>query len=81
ENLARANVKGVDHNADGKIGPDPGEYGLEQLRSQITSMTDREDPPYQPVSQRYLFGLVRLPSGKWAFSWLVDRQHEGAYQY
>lgn len=48
------------------------EPGLEQLRVEITAMLDREDPPYQPVATRYLFGIIQLPDGKWAFSWLVD---------
>jgi hypothetical protein len=71
-NLTRANVEGIDTDGNGNIGPDPGEYGLKQLRVQITEMTNREVPRYRPVAQRYLFGLVRLPSGKWAFSFLVD---------
>jgi len=66
-NLTRANVEGVDSSGNGTIGPDPGEYGLKQLRAQITDMVNREDPPYHPVAQRYLFGLIRLSSGKWAF--------------
>lgn len=48
------------------------EPGLEQLRIDLTEMLDREDPPYQPVATRYLFGIIQLPDGKWAFSWLVD---------
>ncbi|MCP5003449.1 MAG: hypothetical protein GY941_05775 [Planctomycetes bacterium] len=79
--LAIANVEGVDSDEDGVIGPDPGEYGLKQLRSQIASMTSREDPPYLPVSQRYLFGLVRLAGGKWAFSFREDRSDVSADGY
>ena len=75
-NLARANVEGVDSDGDSAIGIDPREYGLKQLRAQIMAMTKNEDPPYRPVARRYLFGLIRLPSGKWAFSWLVDRFYE-----
>jgi len=75
-NLARANVEGVDTDGDGAIGADPREYGLKQLRAQIMAMTNNEDPPYRPVARRYLFGLIRLPGGKWAFSWLVDRFYD-----
>lgn len=57
-------------NITGSVGGD--EPGLEQLRIDITEMLDREDPPYQPVATRYLFGIIQLPDGKWAFSWLVD---------
>jgi len=67
-NLTRANVEGIDSDGNGTIGPDPGEYGLKQLRAQITDMVNREDPLYRPVAQRYLFGLIRLSSGKWAFA-------------
>lgn len=70
--LASAIVEGVDLNQDGRINPDVNEIGLQQMRAQITAMIDRENPPYQTVAQRYLFGLIRMPSGKWAFSWLVN---------
>lgn len=66
--LALANLNGEDLNGDGVIGgPNPEEYGLKQLRSEIQDMIDREDPPYSTVEQWYLFNLIRLPSGKWAF--------------
>ena len=70
--LAGANVEGVDKDGDGEIRGRPDEYGLKQLRKQISEMVAREDPPYEPVSKRYLFGLIRLPSGKWDFSWHVN---------
>jgi hypothetical protein len=47
------------------------ELGLDQLRTKLDEMISREEPPYEPVATRYLFGIIRLPSGKWAFSWLV----------
>lgn len=71
--LADANVRGIDRDGNGKIGITPDEYGLKQLRNQIMEMVAREDPPYVPVARRYLFGLIRLPSGKWDFSWNVNR--------
>lgn len=60
--------------AAGDCGPlaEPDAIGLLQLREQIDDMIAREDPPYETVASRYLFGLIRLPSGKWAFSWLVN---------
>ncbi len=76
-NLTRGSVEGVDTDGNGVIGSGPSEYGLKQLRSQISAMVDREDPPYRPVAQRYLFGLIRLPSGKWAFSFSENRSRGG----
>ncbi|MBF0265759.1 MAG: hypothetical protein HQL46_10840 [Gammaproteobacteria bacterium] len=44
-----------------------GELGMVQLREQIQKMIDNEVPAYHPVEERFLFGLVRLPSGIWKF--------------
>ncbi len=66
--LSRANVSGSQK----KNTRDVNKYGLKQIRRELTAMIDRENPPYQPVAQRYLLGIIRLPSGKWTFSWLVD---------
>lgn len=74
--LTRANIEGVNAGGNGGV-TDPDHYGLKQLRTQITEMTDREDPPYRPVSRRYLFGLIRLPSGEWTYWWHVDREKSG----
>lgn len=65
--LAVQNLKGVDEDGDGVIGSTPREYGLQQLRRDLLAMAEREEPPYRAVPQRYLFGLVRLPDGTWAF--------------
>ena len=65
--LTQANLFGEDANGDGKVGGDPGEYGLKQLRQEIEQMLDRENPPYTTVSRWYLFNLIRLPDGKWIF--------------
>lgn len=68
-------------NSDNVFGGDGGrELGLAQLRASLDGMISRENPKYEPVATRYLFGLVKLPSGKWAFSWLVggdDEAYEG----
>lgn len=74
--LAIQNLEGVDEDGDGVIGSRPTEYGLRQLRSELVAMTEREDPPYRAVRQRYLFGLVRLPDGTWAFK---DPDSSGRY--
>jgi len=52
------------------------EPGLEQLRVDLKEMLDREEPPYQPVATRYLFGIIQLPDGKWMFSWLIDSAYD-----
>jgi hypothetical protein len=65
--LARANIDGDDSNADGRVGSEPSEYGLLQLRAELEAMTASESPPYVTVDQWYLFNLVRLPNGKWVF--------------
>lgn len=46
---------------------DSNQYGLQQLRADMNDMINREDPPYQTVDKKYLFGLIRLPSGEWTF--------------
>jgi len=65
--LTRANVFGEDSNGSGKIGSNPSEYGLVQLRTELDAMIARERPRYVTVDQWYLFNLVRLPNGKWVF--------------
>jgi hypothetical protein len=65
--LTQANLFGGDANADGKVGGNPGEFGLKQLRQEIEAMLDREKPPYTAVNQWYLFNLIRLPDGRWIF--------------
>ncbi len=80
-NLASANVDGIDTDGNGDIGSNPSEYGLKQLRRQIDAMVKREDPPYRTVAKRYLFGLIRLPSGKWIFSFSKKKSgsRKGSY--
>ncbi len=66
--LAKGILYGVELDGKESIGSRPDEYGLLQLRNAIAAMTDREDPPYVPVSEKWLFGLVRRPSGEWKFA-------------
>lgn len=40
---------------------------LALARQQLTTLLAAEQPPYRTVPRRYLFGLIRLPSGDWAF--------------
>jgi hypothetical protein len=66
-NLAKANLDGEDADHDGKVGANPAEFGMKQLRAELDGIIAREDPPYQTVDQWYLFNLVRLPNGRWVF--------------
>ena len=65
--LTLANVQGDDADGDGKLGGNPDEFGIQQLRAEFDNIIARERPPYQTVDQWYLFNLVRLPSGRWVF--------------
>jgi hypothetical protein len=65
--LAVQNLEGEDINDSGYIGDTPEEYGLRQLRRDMAAVIKKEDPPYRAVEQRYLFRLIRLPDGTWAF--------------
>ena len=65
--LTRANRDGDDANGDGIVGSTPEEFGLKQLRAELESIIEREDPPYTTVDSWYLFNLVKLPSGEWIF--------------
>ena len=46
----------------------PGTYSLKQFRKDIQAMVNKEQPAYTTVDSYYLFNLIRLPNGKWAFS-------------
>lgn len=41
---------------------------LGAARKQLDGLLAAESPPYQPIAQRYLFGIIRLPSGEWAYN-------------
>ena len=53
-------LEGVDSDSDGVIGSSSGEYGLRQLRDQLAIIAENENPVYQPVEKKYLFGFVKL---------------------
>jgi len=60
-------------------GPDQqNNYGLYDFREDITSMVEREDPPYETVESFYLFTLVKLPDGSWGFASRRSRGAAGA---
>ena len=65
--LARKNLEGYDSDNDGTIGNIKQDFGIKQLHEEMNIMLAKEDPPYQTVDKKYLFGLIRLPSGEWIF--------------
>ncbi len=42
-------------------------------RGQVQDMIARENPPFTRIERRYLFGLIRLPSGLWQWHPDVDK--------
>ena len=52
---------------------------IAQAQQHLSSVLTRERPAYRPVAERYLFGLIRLPSGEWAFAERSLRRRAGAY--
>ncbi len=67
----RALITDLEHGLDGFAGEAASGIrvlGIRQFRTQLQAMLAREtNPPYEPVSRRYVLGLVRLPNGKWNF--------------
>jgi hypothetical protein len=44
------------------------EAGLDQFQAQLEAMLAREtNPRYQPLPERFLLGLIRMPNGKWRY--------------
>lgn len=39
---------------------------LRQQRQSLASVLQAEVPPYRTVPERFLFGIIRLPSGQWS---------------
>jgi len=74
--LSEQILDGEDINRNNHIGDVKGEHGLRQIRDLLAASASREVPPYLPVSQRFLFGVVKLPNGKWKFR---DANSTGSY--
>jgi len=55
----------------GVVGPADGGFatiGFSALHQRLLATLEGErDPAYEPVSRRYVLGLVRLPSGEWRY--------------
>lgn len=60
-----------------------GNYSLREMRDDLAATLDREDPPYTAPGRKFLFGLVRAPSGKWFwdFKEADDKSSYGRYSY
>ncbi len=65
--LAYQNINGVDLDGNGVVGNTSKEYGIKQLKVEMQKMIDNENPPYEVIDKKYLFGLVQLPNGLWRF--------------
>jgi hypothetical protein len=52
---------------------------LQQQRQRLTSVLQAEDPPYRTVPRRFLFGIIRLPSGQWVFDKAADATRPAPY--
>jgi hypothetical protein len=78
--LAKANLDGEDTDKDGKVGANPTEFGMKQLRAELDGIIARESPPYRTVDQWFLFNLVRLPNGRWVFDKLGRGGNIDGYQ-
>ena len=79
EAILNRSLNGVDTDGDGSIGNTAEEVGLRQMRQQVSAMLARENPPYHPLGRRYLFGLVKLPNGRWEYRF--DRGQAGSSRY
>ncbi|MBT8113927.1 MAG: hypothetical protein KJP04_01005 [Arenicella sp.] len=60
-----------------------GKYSLRDMRNSIAEVLAREDPPYVTPEKKYLFGVVRLPSGLWLWDFKkADKKGDyGRYSY
>lgn len=81
QNVMNAIVEGEDANRNGRIDPGQKEYGLQQLRTMISTALSNESPAYHPVEKKYLFGLIRLPTGGWAYRFNTEGQEDDSYKH
>jgi len=77
EQIVNRSLNGADVDGNGTIGNTTEEFGLMQIRQQLWEMLAHENPPYHPIGRSYLLGLVRLPSGRWVYSF--DRSRGASY--
>jgi len=54
--------------------------GLDQAQRRLDALLAAEQPPYRPVARRYLFGVIRLPSGDWAFDPDLHKKQPGSHR-
>lgn len=77
--LLTACLNGIDRNNDGRFDAANDELGLAQIRTDLSKMIANEKPPYHPLGRRYLLGLIRLPSGRWAYDFNHVHQTDSGY--
>ena len=72
-------INGNGRNSNSPQAYSSGVTSLSQLNWHIQKMlTAEKDPAYQPISRRYLLGLVRVESGEWVYD--LERSSAG-YSY
>lgn len=77
----RAVTLGSDMDGSGEIAANTAEAGMYQLRVELDAMLAREVPRYEPLPRKYVLGLVRLPNGKWDFSFAHRPSQRPTYGY
>jgi len=58
-----------------------GPYNIRTFQSDIQTMANKEKPAYTTVDSYYLFNLIRLPNGKWAFRSSKDTSPDDGGSY
>ena len=81
QNTLSGVIQGEDSDRDGRVGSGQEEYGLLQLREIISDGLKSEKPAYHPVEKKYLFGLIRLPTGGWAYQFNSSGKNERSDYY
>lgn len=54
--------------------------GIDQAQRRLEALLTAEQPPYRPIARRYLFGVIRLPSGDWAFDPDLHKKQPGSHR-
>lgn len=59
------------------------QYSLREMRNDIATMLERENPPYTAPEKKYLFGVIRLPDGTWFWNFKSadEKGSYGRYNY
>ncbi len=58
-----------------------GPYSIQKFHADIQAMANKENPKYTTVDSYFLFNLIRLPGGKWAFRAKNDTSTDNSGSY